>query len=485
MKAKIWLVGYLVLVAGALGVIGWQVMRIDPFFHYHEPNTEAYYYELDNERSQNDGICKHFEYDALITGTSMTDNFKTSEMDELFGTQSVKVPYSGASYKEINDNLRTALQHNSRLGTIVRGLDMGKFFEKSDLIRTDLGEYPTYLYDDNPLNDVRYLLNRNVVFDRIYPMMMANDAEDFVPGITSFDAYANWMGHNTFGVRDTLARSVLDFTWQGIEGLSEEEKAEMDRSIEQNITSLARAYPDVTFYYFFPPYSALWWQEVVERGTLDRQLEAERYYIEQILECDNIHLFSFNNRTDITTDLNHYKDKWHYASWVNSLILKWMHDDQYRLTKENYQEYLASEYAFYSSFDYDSLYEQEDYEQDYYAEALVHEELSGVAPLRLTQENAEQREGEIRFQFTEAEPYQYLEFRLRSGCGLQGVRICDAEGNCLEERSLDSEDSEQESYQYLQNISDLNGVTELVFYGDMDGTGDLDEVFGGGVITLY
>lgn len=37
-------------------------------------------------------------------------------------------------------------------------------------------------------------------------------------------------------------------------------------------------------------------------------------------------MHSFHNRTDMTTDLNHYKDGPHYGEWVNSLILKWMHD---------------------------------------------------------------------------------------------------------------------------------------------------------------
>lgn len=94
-----------------------------PFFHYHKPNTERYYYMLNNERSQNDGISKHFDYDALITETSMAQNFIASEMDKIFGTNSIKVCYSGGSYKEINDNLVVALKYNPDLKTIVRGLE--------------------------------------------------------------------------------------------------------------------------------------------------------------------------------------------------------------------------------------------------------------------------------------------------------------------------------------------------------------------------
>ena len=112
MKAKRWIIGWFTIVIVLLIIIGRFVYHIDPYFHYHKPYTDKYFYNLNNERSQNDGICKYFDYDALITGTSMTENFKTSELDELFGVNSIKVPYFGGSYKEMNDNLKNALKHN-------------------------------------------------------------------------------------------------------------------------------------------------------------------------------------------------------------------------------------------------------------------------------------------------------------------------------------------------------------------------------------
>ena len=99
MKSKIWLAGWLILVAVILGIMGIWVYRIDPYFHFHKPAVDKYYYTIDNQRSQNDGISKHFEYDAMITGTSMTENFKTSEFDKIFVVHSVKVTYSVVSYK--------------------------------------------------------------------------------------------------------------------------------------------------------------------------------------------------------------------------------------------------------------------------------------------------------------------------------------------------------------------------------------------------
>ena len=90
MKAKVW---FGIVVAGALSLlaaIAGYIVIVDPFFHYHKP-LDGFAYELANERYQNDGIVKHFSYDTVITGTSMTANFKTTDCDAFFGGKCVYV----------------------------------------------------------------------------------------------------------------------------------------------------------------------------------------------------------------------------------------------------------------------------------------------------------------------------------------------------------------------------------------------------------
>lgn len=386
MNSKKWLLGWLAFVLGILSIIFVYVYRIDPYFHFHKPLTNDYWYSLDNQRSQNDGIIKNFNYDALITGTSMTENFKTSEMDELFGVTSIKVPYSGGTYKEINDNLRVALKHNLNLKMVVRCLDMGMFFDDSERMREDLGTYPTYLYDNNPFNDVKYIFNRDIIFDRVYSVFKQNEADQILPGITSFDEYARWQYYYEFG-KDAVIPIDTDVRYcESLEKnnhLSDEEKKTIRDNITLNVTQLPDQYADVEFYYFLSPYSIVWWRDKVSSGMLNKQLEAEKYIIELILEHENIYLYSFNNRTDIITDLNNYKDITHYGQWVNSLILKWMKDGEYRITKDNYIKYLEDEFKFYSTFDYSSINLQEDYENDFLVAAMLNKELTGVEPLKV------------------------------------------------------------------------------------------------------
>ena len=134
MKAKKWIIGWLALILVGLGTMGAWVYRVDPYMHFHKPDTETYFYSLNNQRSQNSGIVKNFDYTALIAGTSMTENFKASEADRIFDVKSIKVSSSGCSYKEANEYIETGLNYNSSLKTIIRCLDMGMFLDDADRI---------------------------------------------------------------------------------------------------------------------------------------------------------------------------------------------------------------------------------------------------------------------------------------------------------------------------------------------------------------
>ena len=355
-KPVIWIIGYLAITIAALAFIGAWVVKVDPFFHYHKPDTESYYYTLDNERSMNNGITRHFDYQGIITGTSMTQNFKTTQAEELFQIPFIKVPYSGSSYREINDNLKVALACHPDVKMIIRGLDLYMFFYDKDYIRNDLGKYPMYLYDDNLFNDVEYVFNRDVVFKRVYPMEKAGREPGFTGGITSFDDYSNWMADGpVFGFDAVFPEGLPELEQREISDLTPDLKETVLGNIRQNITELAGEYPDVTFYYFLTPYSAAWWREQLFNGTLARQVEVERLAIEEMLACGNIRLFSFNCMTDITANMDNYKDECHYGEWVNSQILQYMKEGTGLITRDNYEAYLQQLYDLYLQFDYSTL----------------------------------------------------------------------------------------------------------------------------------
>lgn len=499
-KSKIWVILYLSFVLIALGAVGGLVIYIDPFFHYHKPHVDDYYYEIDNQRSQNDGITKNFDYDAIITGTSMTNNFKTSELDELFDVHSIKLPYSGATYKEINDNVVNALEHNKDLKLVVRGLDIGKIVEDKDNMREDLGDYPTYLFDDDYFNDVKYIFNRDVLFNRVYPMIAASDKDGFEPGITSFDEYDNWMSQCTFGMKTVKPKGVSRITGVKPVHLSEEEKEILLGNIRENVTSVAEEHPEVTFYYFFTPYGAVWWLHYVNNGEVYKQVESERLLIEELLKYDNIKLFAFCDLPEITTDINNYKDGTHYGEWINSLMLKYMHDGKGLLTKDNYEDYLERELDLYLNLDYDSLNYQIDYENDYYSAALQNEEIKGIKPLAIDGdflENALTGKTGQYMKDTEhggfvlnldVTDYDYLVFygqKMRTE-GQPEVYLYDESGAKVTELTKVYSEIDEEEHQYLIDVSSLSGNIKISFNGGyLDDTDRADSDFIFSNITLY
>lgn len=343
MKPVKWITIWAVITFGLLGIIACMVYRIDPFFHYHSPLTERYYYVLDNQRSQNDGIVRHFDYDALITGTSLVDNFRTSEAEALFGGSFIKVPSDGGSYKEINDLVARAAEVNPDLHIVIRGLDMAGFWTPKDGMREDLGSYPTYLYDSDPFNDVKYLFNKDIFPGRICRMFTAVIAKGTKPGITSFDEYSSWEAENGYGMQAVCPNGISTERTGEDQPLTEEERKQIEDSIRQNVLAVAEDNPDIEFYYFYPPYSMVWWNELSRTGRLDKQLEAEKCVTELLLPCKNIHLYSFNTRRDIICDLENYKDTLHYGPWINSEILECMKNGENLITEENYGEYIRDE----------------------------------------------------------------------------------------------------------------------------------------------
>lgn len=531
MKSKRWLIGWSLITILGLGIIGASVVRIDPYMHYHRPLTQEYFYSLSNQRSQNNGIIRHFDYDALITGTSMTENFKSSELDALYGYNSIKIPFAGASFKEINDNLSIAVKVNPNLKYVFWCLDEVKFFEDKDFMREDMGVFPTYLYDNNPFNDVDYLWNKTIMCEKIYPMVSAKKEEDFTPGIRSFDEYSNWQEEYDNGFNTVCPEGISGIDAMPDEvHLTEAERKGIEDSINQNIVSFAKENPNITFYCFFPPYSAVWWHDLIADGTIYRQLEAEKCVIELLNECDNIKLFSFNNRHDITTDLNNYSDLLHYSEWINSLILQWMMDDTYRLTLDNYAEYQEEEFKFYTSFDYESLNEQEDYDNDYFAGALLRETIDGVKPIDLLEyPNAKislnkavitdnQKDGlkgidctgclnrsedsedstvdyikdkeyiGAKIEIDDISDYNYLVFYGKKVAeqGQPNVIVLDENGEIVGKESAKYDDCRDDWQLFLINVTDVKGKTTIYFNGGYNidtGSPDSEYVFGG--IRLY
>ena len=328
-------VSFLILIVGS-------VLIIDPYFHYHKP-LKFLSYHLGNQRYINNGIGGYFEYDSIITGTSMTENFKSSLFDNLFNSNSIKVPFSGGSYKEINDNLKRTLKRKKDIKYILRGLDYRFIIQDSEYMKYD--NLPNYLYDNNPLNDYKYLFNKEVIIKGIGGVVAYTL---FGKNTTTFDEYSSWNNKYQSG-KENVLRNYKRNKRENIkeEKLEKKDIEIIDENIEKNVISLVKKYPNIKFIYFITPYSIVYWDQLKQEGK-----------IEKLLEYPNVELYSFFNNYEMICNLDNYRDPGHYMGNINDKILYWISKKEHQLTKENYEEYIRKNLEFFKNYDYDSIFEQ-------------------------------------------------------------------------------------------------------------------------------
>lgn len=348
MTTKRWGIMFIILSSIGLMALGLPTVIIDPYFHYHAPLKELEY-PLNNQRYQNDGIMRHFEYDAVIIGTSMTENFKTSEFDTTFNVTSIKVPFAGASYKEINENLLRAVQRNSDIHCVVRGLDYNCILDDKDRMRHE--SYPMYLYNDDLADDVFYIFNKEILCDSTYSVINYSQLGNHTP---NFDEYSSWDQPSG----EEVVLSVYERPEKVAEKqkMSREEYKKIEDNLMQNVLSLAIQNPQVDFYLFWTPYSIVYWDSLNQENSIEKQLLIEKYASQLLMGYQNIHLFSFYDDFELICNLDNYKDPGHYISHVNSTILQSMFNGTHELTRENYDTYYDVVYDFYMNYDYDAIF---------------------------------------------------------------------------------------------------------------------------------
>jgi hypothetical protein len=96
---------FALLVFGILSIGGVNYI-VDPFQQY---RVKTFYpIAFTNQRYQNAGLSKNFEYDSLILGTSMTENFILDEVEKkaLEGFEPHEITQLYSYFERIKNNLK-------------------------------------------------------------------------------------------------------------------------------------------------------------------------------------------------------------------------------------------------------------------------------------------------------------------------------------------------------------------------------------------
>jgi hypothetical protein len=321
---------------------------IDPCYHYHKPwfgLKPAYL----SQSYQNIGMAKNFDYNTLILGSSMTENFKVSQFNTLFNCNSIKLSYEGAYIKNNTILLDKVLPHKN-IQNIFMSIDDYAF--KVALDKEPKNSTPDYLIDENIFNDVKYLLNKSIFLKYTLPMLESNLKDNNL----NCDLAYNWNSYVVFGKKSILNK----YKRPSINKNKNKDYDQHIKNIKDNAFELAeyaKNYKNTKFYFFIPPYSIVYWDKEYRAGLVDEDIEMYKIIANILLEYGNIELYQFQNNYEIVTNLNNYKDYQHYSEKINEYMVKAIKNGEFKLTKENYIEKLDELKNFINNYNYDSIFE--------------------------------------------------------------------------------------------------------------------------------
>lgn len=313
-----------ILSALALLAAAALVMVVDPFFQYHKP-LGGLYYLIENKTSQNPGIAKHFDYDSVILGSSMTVNFDTNLFAEKMGLNTIKLSYDGAYPNDIDRILTIAKNSPNEIGTVFLNIDMFTYKKEPGMTAY---EVPAYLYNDTILDDIPYLLNKSVILDYIIRPQIEKE------GTPRNKAYWSWpyMYYGKEVIAETYHAPISMEPSLPPDCFAENIADNLSTYILPHIESM----PDTEFVVFFPPYSVLYWYDRYADGSLEAELAGEKQVIETLLAYPNVQLYYFQNQFDYITDLNNYCDYTHYRHEMNDYMTECFSDGSCQITADNY-----------------------------------------------------------------------------------------------------------------------------------------------------
>lgn len=300
------------------------VVVLDPFYHYHKP-LPGLKAVLNEKEYQVPGTLDHFDYDAMIVGSSVAENNNNRWFDEAFGCQSIKAIRSYGATADLCYFIDRGFK-NQELKYVFLNLDPSSLTTGVNTTFEETGS-PMYLYDNNLFNDVKYVFNKDVIFEKI-PYMLASS---FIGDYDEGESY-NWAKWKSFDEETCLYHYIQE---PEIKPMMDEKAYEtVARENIDKILGIVKTHPETTFYIFIPPYSALWWDMSFRSGETDAYLYAEELALSTLFKEDNVRVYNFQNAKDIIFDLNHYTDSLHFDPGINEYICNCLKNGTYEISNE-------------------------------------------------------------------------------------------------------------------------------------------------------
>ncbi len=345
---KRWMAAFLSVFVGLAAAVILLVVYVDPFFQYHAP-LKWFPYVVDHQINQNPGMAKHMEYDSVILGSSMTVNFNTGWFRELLDLQTLKLSYSGAFPKDQANIMDVVFDSGHEVDAVFLGIDVITYSGGVDETKYPL---PEYLYDDNIWNDIPYVLNKDVLLEYILRPLADPDKTDLAT------VYASWWTEEYYN-KQWVMHNYVQPEKVGEEANPESYVENVKANMDANICPYIEQHPDTEFYVFYPPYSILFWNDVLRENHMEATMREYEYISERLFAYDNVRVFFFPNQEWIICNLDRYADYSHYHPDINRYMTECFASGECEVTEENLEEELEKMREIVAGYDFEELFSVE------------------------------------------------------------------------------------------------------------------------------
>ncbi|WP_121610087.1 hypothetical protein [Mesobacillus foraminis] len=318
-KTVILLVVIMMTLTASLGYM------LDPSLYYRLPKHYTYF----SEAFTTAGLMKNSPAEIAIVGSSMMQNTDMDLVRNEFGQRAVKYTRSGMNIDEITMLIdrATSLEKNN-VDKFILNIDMTTFNSEPS---SPYDKFPKYLYDENKINDIKYLLGfetwtKFIPFNFVYNTSInfdtpiTNKVVNTFSKTTNIDLMGDWSFGTQFSeeiVKSKYENNLESVSKQNIDGMYERMKQRFDKEFYPVIYNNT----DKEFMIILPPYSALMWYEAEKQGYAEILFDFKKYMVTRFSGLDNVKIYDFQDYEGII-NLNNYKDTTHYIPEFNDMMIK-------------------------------------------------------------------------------------------------------------------------------------------------------------------
>ncbi len=328
----------------------------DPLHIFTTPTDKENALYSTDQRIQNAGYIRIFDFDSVIIGNSHMENLSHKKTADYLPGKWFNLSMSGSV-------------NNERKLVLDKVFSEKKIKQVLLLLTGDARNRPTdgfdILYDRNPANDI--LIYFNKMYSKCFVKHTVNsifgthfDDNCFGQKI-NIDEHNAWIynpGHNSrlggiqqwgkYYTNDQLiglyneVGKLYKAPTRELKELSKAEKKEIQKDIKDNIIPLLEDHPNTIFYSYAQPYFKVAYSLALRKDN-NKLVEVYIEFLKEIAQVASTHknfrLFGFDN-LPFTEDVKNYKDTSHFTRELNYKILEYIKNGEYTLDNSNIDKYI-------------------------------------------------------------------------------------------------------------------------------------------------